>query len=677
MQLKSLLSWTTVALSVSVSFGQPVPNAESGDVALSGTNESGAATKVHMVKLNKKNYDSLTSKGTWFIKFFSPYCSHCITLAPAWEKTFEIIGETAAESDFYMAEIDCVSNGDLCAKAKITSYPTMQIYKDGKFVQEYDKFGSRKPEAFVKFIKTKLERMGEVDNTNGKTGTPVSRSGTSNWPKDLEGKSKEIDSKFYAQYISSSYDPWLIQISSLTYCKDCKGDASTWEEVGKLSKDKIRLGHINCDLNKKLCLDLLNIDGDHSSSNDLDIESQLQEPIYKLLIGKKYVIEYEEDSDSTKLYSFISNAMENLELKTLEVEDLEKKVTDLAKNDISISKKIPFIYIYEDGKPTPEQMQALSEFSIRMIGNAAVYKMKLTDAIKSNFNLEKAPGYSSDLPTLIALDGKYFDIYPNKFDEFNLGRADNLISWAKKNNYGHALIEVNENNFARIIEDNMLSNGKYIALAVLDSKDEANFDAYRKELQMAATLYRILSKTGALEGSASQEFQQNSDLESKYPGVQFVWVDADKHEKLLKSRFGIDLAEFKEFQANEKLTKPNVTTSKLIIIDKESFINNSKKLEIGYWDKNLDQEYIKINRKTLLEDIPQIINSHGKSAVALSGKFEFSSILPTILKVFALLSVVYIVIKKFKRRGANGLGGMFRKDSSRSRGLGLLDGKAE
>ncbi|MCP3665503.1 MAG: hypothetical protein GY696_23905, partial [Gammaproteobacteria bacterium] len=57
-----------------------------------------------VVELTDANFESKTSTGAWFVKFYAPWCGHCKKLAPTWE---ELAASLVSDPDNHVAHIDC------------------------------------------------------------------------------------------------------------------------------------------------------------------------------------------------------------------------------------------------------------------------------------------------------------------------------------------------------------------------------------------------------------------------------------------------------------------------------------------------------------------------------------------------------------------------------------------
>jgi len=91
-----------------------------------------------VVKLNKDNFQDEIKEGTVFVKFFAPWCGHCKRLAPTWEQLAESYEGNAA---IKIGHVDCTAddnlNRALCDSEGVNGFPTLNIYKNGKKVEEY------------------------------------------------------------------------------------------------------------------------------------------------------------------------------------------------------------------------------------------------------------------------------------------------------------------------------------------------------------------------------------------------------------------------------------------------------------------------------------------------------------------------------------------------------------
>lgn len=94
-----------------------------------------ACEKDNIVKLNKFNFDNNVKRGTWFVKFYAPWCTHCQRLAPIWEKLAD--QATSREWPVKIAEVDCTSSKEVCEKVQVKAFPMLVLISDGVVKGKY------------------------------------------------------------------------------------------------------------------------------------------------------------------------------------------------------------------------------------------------------------------------------------------------------------------------------------------------------------------------------------------------------------------------------------------------------------------------------------------------------------------------------------------------------------
>jgi len=89
--------------------------------------------------LDNSNFADTIAKGVSFVKFFAPWCGHCKRLAPTWT---QLADKYASTEGVTIAKVDCTSgenkNKDLCNAQGVNGFPTLNIYKDGEKVEEFN-----------------------------------------------------------------------------------------------------------------------------------------------------------------------------------------------------------------------------------------------------------------------------------------------------------------------------------------------------------------------------------------------------------------------------------------------------------------------------------------------------------------------------------------------------------
>lgn len=110
------------------------------------------------------------------VEAFSPWCGHCKSLAPKWQTLYEFYytsdplpaSSDAVDSksslnsftryyDFKFAKLDCTAFGTACNDVKVTSYPSLILFKDGEEITRST--GDRDMKSLSEFIEEALETI--------------------------------------------------------------------------------------------------------------------------------------------------------------------------------------------------------------------------------------------------------------------------------------------------------------------------------------------------------------------------------------------------------------------------------------------------------------------------------------------------------------------------------------
>jgi len=119
----------------------------------SSGSDSGSGKKGTVVELTADNFEEkvLGSDDAWLVEFFAPWCGHCKSLAPQWEKAAGMLEGKAV----HLGAVDATVHGALAQKYGVQGYPTIKVFKSGakgssaSDATSYD--GARTAEAIVKF----------------------------------------------------------------------------------------------------------------------------------------------------------------------------------------------------------------------------------------------------------------------------------------------------------------------------------------------------------------------------------------------------------------------------------------------------------------------------------------------------------------------------------------------
>ncbi|KAK3264086.1 hypothetical protein CYMTET_27150 [Cymbomonas tetramitiformis] len=99
-----------------------------------------------VVQLTDNNFDDEVARGPYFVKVYAEWCSHCKTLAPAWEEL-----ALELENEVFLGKIDGPKERGLQARLGTQGYPSLFLFRDGS-AWEYT--GQRSMQALARFART-------------------------------------------------------------------------------------------------------------------------------------------------------------------------------------------------------------------------------------------------------------------------------------------------------------------------------------------------------------------------------------------------------------------------------------------------------------------------------------------------------------------------------------------
>jgi len=109
------------------------------------------ANEEAVMTMNSKNFQKAIKGNEYvLVEFYAPWCGHCKTLAPEYEKAAQALA--AEGSGIVLGKVDATQNEDLASEYKVQGYPTLKFFKNGE-VSDYG--GGRTGPEIVNWLKKK------------------------------------------------------------------------------------------------------------------------------------------------------------------------------------------------------------------------------------------------------------------------------------------------------------------------------------------------------------------------------------------------------------------------------------------------------------------------------------------------------------------------------------------
>ncbi|CAI8603726.1 unnamed protein product [Vicia faba] len=135
-----------------------------------GTNVKIAAAPSSVVVLTPETFNEVVLDETKdvLVEFYAPWCGHCKSLAPIYEK---VAAAFKTEDEVVIANLDADKYRDLAEKYEVTGFPTLKFFPKGNKAGE-DYGGGRDLDDFVAFINeksgTSRDSKGQLTSEAGK-----------------------------------------------------------------------------------------------------------------------------------------------------------------------------------------------------------------------------------------------------------------------------------------------------------------------------------------------------------------------------------------------------------------------------------------------------------------------------------------------------------------------------
>lgn len=84
-----------------------------------------------------------------FVWFYAPWCGHCVAM----EDAYNAVAEELSDSVSFI-KVNADENTELCVQYKVSGYPTLKLFKNGKDSETYS--GSRTADAFSQWLSQRV-----------------------------------------------------------------------------------------------------------------------------------------------------------------------------------------------------------------------------------------------------------------------------------------------------------------------------------------------------------------------------------------------------------------------------------------------------------------------------------------------------------------------------------------
>lgn len=206
--------------------------------------------KSDIVQAGDKDFkdEVLKHDGIVLVEFYAPWCGHCKSLAPEYEKAASLLKGVVK-----VVAVDATAHQSVAQKYQIQGFPTIKVFgADKKNPVDYQ--GQRTSDELVK------EGMRAVNQLvkDRKAGKAKSGKSKDNGSKSKGGSKKtksdvvELTEANFNSLVLESNDQWMVEFFA-PWCGHCKKLAPEWEKAAtRLAPEGVKVGAIDATVHESL-----------------------------------------------------------------------------------------------------------------------------------------------------------------------------------------------------------------------------------------------------------------------------------------------------------------------------------------------------------------------------------------------------------------------------------------
>ena len=128
-----------------------------------------AAGTANVLTITADSFDQAVADHSFLVvEFYAPWCGHCKSLAPEWEKAAtELKGDTSAGQAITLAMVDATVERSLAEKFHIGGFPTIKIFEGNSAANPAEYEGPRQADGIVAYLKVSFAALPPCCDAGG------------------------------------------------------------------------------------------------------------------------------------------------------------------------------------------------------------------------------------------------------------------------------------------------------------------------------------------------------------------------------------------------------------------------------------------------------------------------------------------------------------------------------